>query len=165
LDLKKIIKLTPFRASEITKRMRERLFDVYAIFDAIEKSKFLLGDNPKGWKVDFDFVFCSQQNYVKILEGNYEDPDFEKKEERSIRKKFMLAAMERQEAVVAKNREEQDRLDDERYSKALDDKSLVKNALQSLTVENPTLEKDNPELFKARLKYRILNLYRKINGV
>lgn len=35
------------------------------------------GDNQRGWRVDFDFVFCSAINYLKIMEGKYDD----KKEE------------------------------------------------------------------------------------
>ena len=37
------------------------------------RSKFLQGDNPRGWKADFDWLFDNDKNWVKVLEGNYDD--------------------------------------------------------------------------------------------
>jgi len=31
----------------------------------------LLGTNNKDWKADFDWVFCSPNNWLKIVEGKY----------------------------------------------------------------------------------------------
>jgi len=32
----------------------------------------LLG-RKTNWKADFDFIFCSKTNYLKILEGSYDN--------------------------------------------------------------------------------------------
>lgn len=37
----------------------------------ILKVPFLKGDNDRGWRVDFDFVFRNDTNWQKILEGKY----------------------------------------------------------------------------------------------
>ena len=39
-------------------------------FNIILQSPFLLGENNRNWKCDFDWIF-KQANYTKILEGNY----------------------------------------------------------------------------------------------
>lgn len=43
------------------------------IFEKAQTSKFLKGDNKKGWKASFDWLFENDKNWVKVLEGNYED--------------------------------------------------------------------------------------------
>lgn len=40
------------------------------VFNNVLNSPFLTGDNNKGWKCDFDFIFTASK-YVKIMEGNY----------------------------------------------------------------------------------------------
>jgi len=64
-----VTKRTDKRLSGIKRRLKESEFNLDKIFEEIEKSRFLKGSN--GWKVHFDFVFCSANNYIKILEGNY----------------------------------------------------------------------------------------------
>lgn len=70
-NLTKIIKLTDKRLSNVKSRLEEKEFDLGLIFDNIKKSNFLLGKNKDGWKIDFDFIFSSKNNYIKILEGKY----------------------------------------------------------------------------------------------
>ncbi|NQY73790.1 MAG: DUF4373 domain-containing protein [Candidatus Margulisbacteria bacterium] len=70
-QLPNISKTTPARVSAIKQRLREKEFDFEEILKKIRGSPFLLG-KKNGWKVDFDFVFCSKNNYLKILEGNYD---------------------------------------------------------------------------------------------
>ncbi len=67
----KVIKLSAARVSAIKQRAGELEFDLPQIFKKIRGSPFLLGQK-NGWKVDFDFVFCSKSNYLKILEGSYD---------------------------------------------------------------------------------------------
>lgn len=75
--LSTIIKITSKRRAAIYQRLQEEEFDLEKIFEEIRGSALLLGNAPdfkgehSGWKVDFDFVFCSANNYVKILEGKY----------------------------------------------------------------------------------------------
>jgi len=76
LDLPSVIKLTPSRLNKLKTRIEEspELSELSAwkkIFDKIADSEFLLGDNDRGWKVDFDFIVTNDQNYLKILEGKY----------------------------------------------------------------------------------------------
>lgn len=40
------------------------------VFDNVLSSNFLTGNNDRGWKCDFDFIFTASK-YVRILEGNY----------------------------------------------------------------------------------------------
>lgn len=43
---------------------------VFDVFQLVLKSEFLLGNNDKNWKCDFDWIF-KPTNFTKILEGNY----------------------------------------------------------------------------------------------
>lgn len=70
-NLSEIIKLTDKRKSGITQRLLEKEFNFDKILEMIKKSDFLLGLKT-GWKVDFDFIFCSKNNYLKILESKYD---------------------------------------------------------------------------------------------
>lgn len=70
-NLGKVIKLSDKRKSAISARKKEIEFDLVKILSLISESEFLKGNNQQGWKVDFDFVFCSKNNYLKILEGKY----------------------------------------------------------------------------------------------
>lgn len=69
-DLNQIMKLTEKRISSIRQRLSESEFDFEKILGLIEKSDFLLGKKTD-WKVDFDFIFCSKNNYIKIMEEKY----------------------------------------------------------------------------------------------
>ena len=69
--LKTIIKVSPKRESGVLSRLREKEFNLDSIENEIVLSDFLRGINNTGWKVDFDFIFCSANNYLKILEGKY----------------------------------------------------------------------------------------------
>ena len=40
------------------------------VFDLVLNSPFLLGENNRNWRADFDWIF-KPSNFVKILEGNY----------------------------------------------------------------------------------------------
>lgn len=67
--LGKVIKLSDKRKAGVRSRIKELEFQWELILQEIENSDFLRGST--GWKVDFDFVFCSANNYLKILEGKY----------------------------------------------------------------------------------------------
>lgn len=66
-----VIRLSDKRMRAVDARLKEKDFDFAKIVEEIGKSEFLRGST--GWKVDFDFVFCSANNYLKILEGKYRD--------------------------------------------------------------------------------------------
>ena len=69
--LSTVIKISKKREIAITARLRESEFNLDSIENEIILSDFLRGKNNTGWKVDFDFVSCSANNYLKILEGKY----------------------------------------------------------------------------------------------
>lgn len=71
--LAQVRELTKQRKAGIKARLNERGFDAEEIFREIQKSSFLRGKNDRGWKVDFDFVFCSPNKWVNIVEGKYRD--------------------------------------------------------------------------------------------
>ena len=41
------------------------------LFDTMQTSKFLRGDNKNGWRASFDWLFENGKNWVKVYEGNY----------------------------------------------------------------------------------------------
>lgn len=72
LGLAKIKEITNKRLAHVKRRLKEPNFDFIKIIEQVKRSDFLKGKNDRGWKVDFDFIFGSTDNYLKILEGKYE---------------------------------------------------------------------------------------------
>jgi hypothetical protein len=68
----KPIKVTAYRQKKFETRMREPDFDFLAILQVVKKSKFLRGQNDRGWKVSFEYIIDSEEKYTKILEEKYE---------------------------------------------------------------------------------------------
>jgi len=65
-------KLTPERNRKLEARMREHSFDDFLeVFGSLERSKFIHGDNPRGWKPTIDFIL-QPSSFVKLLEGAYD---------------------------------------------------------------------------------------------
>jgi hypothetical protein len=65
------VKLTEKRREQIKARLRE--FDsqtIIAAINSIRSSPFLMGDNDKGWRADFDFVL-QPSSLLKLIEGKY----------------------------------------------------------------------------------------------
>lgn len=63
---------TAKRRASILARFRDKNFDIVKIYEKISSSDFLRGLIPgKTWKANFDWVFISPYNYIKILEGTY----------------------------------------------------------------------------------------------
>lgn len=75
-SLPKVIKLSDKRKSKIKVRFDEMGQDyqvMQEVFEKAEASNFLRGDNTRGWHADFDWIFTNGQNWVKILEGKYDN--------------------------------------------------------------------------------------------
>lgn len=73
-----IKKLTEKRKTKIRLRFEEMKYDyetLQTVFDKAEASRFMRGDSRKGWKADFDWIFENSDNWVKILEGKYDNPE------------------------------------------------------------------------------------------
>lgn len=45
---------------------------VFLVLQKVDASPFLLGNNDRNWKCDFDWIFKAA-NFTKILEGNYDE--------------------------------------------------------------------------------------------
>lgn len=61
---------------KIRVRFEEMKFDyetLQQVFDKAEASSFMRGDNNRGWRADFDWIFNNSTNWLKILEGKYDD--------------------------------------------------------------------------------------------
>ena len=43
------------------------------LFRKVSESKFLNGDNDRSWKASFDWVFENDKNWIKVMEGNYDN--------------------------------------------------------------------------------------------
>jgi hypothetical protein len=72
LGLKQMIKLTPARKTHLNARIKEWSYDqVMEVFTKTKRSSFLMGENPRGWKADFDWLM-NPNNFVKVIEGNYD---------------------------------------------------------------------------------------------
>lgn len=76
-ELPSISKLTPSRKSKILSRCKSSDLSSSAdwekLFDKIPNCPFLLGDGNTGWKVSFDWLVHNDENYVKVLEGLYDE--------------------------------------------------------------------------------------------
>jgi hypothetical protein len=73
--LPKIIKFSKSRQNKLKVRLGDKSFveNWQAVIDRMADTPFLLGDNDRGWKVNFDWLIENDKNYVKVLEGRYDD--------------------------------------------------------------------------------------------
>ena len=73
--------LSDKRKSKIRTRWKEfsKLGDPVEVCRTIIKkacaSKFMQGDNPRGWKASFDWIFDTEKNWAKVYEGNYDNKE------------------------------------------------------------------------------------------
>ena len=71
-DLPKITKVTPTRRKQIVARLKEYDVDDWSkALTAIYRSKFLCGENDRGWKANFDFLL-QPSSFTKLIEGAYD---------------------------------------------------------------------------------------------
>ena len=47
---------------------------VHQLFEKLAASPFLRGENARGWKASFDWLFENDKNWVKVYEGQYDQP-------------------------------------------------------------------------------------------
>lgn len=78
----KVSSITPTRKKHFTARIKEPAFDFLKLLELAAKSNFLL--KPSNW-FDFDWLIKNEDNYIKIMEGKYqqevEEPDKNKEPE------------------------------------------------------------------------------------
>lgn len=64
--------------SDKRKQTIKKLCQIYSlnqikeVFEKAEQSKFLKGENNRGWSANFDWLL-EERNFIKVLEGNYAD--------------------------------------------------------------------------------------------
>lgn len=84
-NLPKVSKLSDARRSKIKARLLEFgkpeswMPTIEALFEAVEASSFLRGDNKQNWQATFDWIFSNGTNWVKVMEGNYADKGLQRK--------------------------------------------------------------------------------------
>jgi hypothetical protein len=65
--------LTSEKRRKFLSRINEKRFDFVRILHTLEKeSTWRLGDNQRGWKVDWNYIFKSEENYCNILDERTE---------------------------------------------------------------------------------------------
>lgn len=73
----RILKLTDDRKQKIRIRFVKEMKCDFALLESVfrkmEDSKFMRGNNPRGWKATFDWLFKNEKNWLKVAEGNYEN--------------------------------------------------------------------------------------------
>lgn len=71
--LPKVSSMTDNRKKAVKARASENgKSSIMKVFENILKSPFLLGNNDRNWRCDFDWIF-RPTNFLKILEGNYDN--------------------------------------------------------------------------------------------
>ena len=73
-NLPGVKKLTQARRDKIRARLKdEPELEVWEeVFLKIQASSFCNGDNIRRWTASFDWITANAENYVKVLEGNYD---------------------------------------------------------------------------------------------
>lgn len=79
-SLPSIIKLSKDRKDKLKARLSSRHFrDHWKVaIDKISKSSFCSGKGNTGWKASIDWFLANETNYVKALEGKYDDKEEDK---------------------------------------------------------------------------------------
>ena len=78
-DFPKLMAVTESRKSKVRQRVAEMggaekaMPLLREIFAKMQQSDFLKGDNLRGWKASFDWLFDNDKNWVKVYEGNYDN--------------------------------------------------------------------------------------------
>jgi hypothetical protein len=87
LGLPRVVGLSRERRRKLLERLREHSdFDWWqTIFNRISRSKFLRGENSRGWVCTFDFLIKNDSNALKIFEGQYETAEREKSNGAALR--------------------------------------------------------------------------------
>ena len=57
---------------------------IEVLFDKVAASDFLCGESDKGWRASFDWLFENEKNWVKVIEGNYDNREQEKSRKQTL---------------------------------------------------------------------------------
>jgi len=72
-NLRPVIEIGPTRLRQMRPVVSRESFNFNSIAKEIMRSKWLLGLKDGSSGIEFDWIFCDPNNYVKILEGKYSD--------------------------------------------------------------------------------------------
>lgn len=106
--LPKITAMTDKRKKAVKARSSEHgKKAIMDVLDNVCQSSFLLGHNNQNWSCDFDWIF-RPTNFIKILEGNYNDTRLSKNQQDSEQRKrdSVLAVATTVREAAAKKRKE-----------------------------------------------------------
>lgn len=70
--------MTENRKVMVKARLRQCKGDIKTLYRAIDiamASDFMNGNNKKGWVSKFDWIFGNEQNFAKVLEGNFNNTE------------------------------------------------------------------------------------------
>lgn len=71
-NLPKVAKITASRRKQVQARLKEWSDDEWSkALTAIYRSKFLCGENERGWKANFDFLL-QPNSFTRLIEGAYD---------------------------------------------------------------------------------------------
>lgn len=113
LGLTKVTRLGENTSRNAMLKARLREYGLDAVLQAVEKvrnSRFLNGNSRNGWTITFDW-FVRPNNFPKVLEGNYDDPEKPKLDQRAYDGAKWLASVlaKRMEGYVMPQAAELDR--------------------------------------------------------
>lgn len=74
-QLPKIERWSQDRLEKLSLRLQSEHFrnSIETVISKLSQSKFALGGGRDGWKVSIDWILANDTNYVKVLEGKYDD--------------------------------------------------------------------------------------------
>lgn len=107
----KLISISETRKNKVRARVKEmggesesfKTFEL--LFHKLEESNFLRGDNKKGWRASFDWLFTNSNNWVKVYEGTY-DNDRQIQHQQTYGNNTQQTTYEQRAATVARIVEE-----------------------------------------------------------
>lgn len=79
IGYQQVLKLSDKRKNKIRiridemKGVGEAIPLLQVLFGKMQSSNFLRGESSRGWKANFDWLFANGENWVKILEGRYDN--------------------------------------------------------------------------------------------
>lgn len=105
--LPKVNLMTQKRKDKVRLRLKEmgnELETLKAFLEKVASCSFLNGDNSRGWKADFDWLFSSEDKWISVMEGKYDNlvSSFEREKKSELQKnlEFMDSIGVKQENVI-----------------------------------------------------------------
>lgn len=73
-NLPQVRELSLSRRNKIKARLKDAPIETWReVFEKMNASKFCCGENDRKWTASFDWIIANDNNYVKVLEGKYDD--------------------------------------------------------------------------------------------